>query len=86
MRRECRACRGTGNAEGGLFCPDCGSTDIAVREPTAICRECRYKSDDIEGDFEVKERCPNCNGAGFVDPRDTDDAYEQMVDDQMGCV
>lgn len=80
MRRECRACEGTGNgATSSLVCPDCGSDEVHVSRDgeSARCGACGYRSDDIDGDWVMKTRCEDCSGAGFVDPRDTDDAYEE---------
>ena len=35
------------------------------------------------------EKCGDCKGTGKqlgADPRDTDDAYEELVDEEMGCI
>jgi DnaJ-class molecular chaperone len=49
-------------------------------------REC----DNCGGTGEVEnETCVDCKGTGYelvFDPRDTDDAYDESVDDEMGCV
>jgi NMD protein affecting ribosome stability and mRNA decay len=61
---------------GEDVCPDCDVVAERTEDEAnkTLCRDCKALRDEED------ERKPK------PDPRDTDAAYEESVDDQMGCL